>query len=96
MAITHAGAAPADRLLDTWHSLDGGDHANQHYAVDHRGGGRDRRCQRNPGCPVTGSPACAPGNPSRTATSPPFLRPTFISVIINSLEAISSTDRATA
>ena len=41
-------------------------------------------------------PRLCPRNPSRTATSPPFLRRTFISVIINSLEAISSTDRATA
>ena len=36
-----------------------------------------------------------PGNPSRTAMSPRFQRLTFTSVIINSLEATLSVDRAT-
>ena len=50
------------------------------------------------GSPLPGhwQPLLCPRNPSRTDMSPRFLRPTFISVIINSLEAISSTDRATA
>ena len=50
------------------------------------------------GTPVARSLA-APPVPQESLPNryePPFLRPTSISVIINSLEAISSTDRATA
>ena len=50
------------------------------------------------GTPVARSLA-APPVPQESLPNryePPFLRRTFISVIINSLEAISSTDRATA
>ena len=95
MAITQVGAAPAHRLLILGiHRME----AIMRTSITRLIIAAAVATLVASGTPLAGhwQPRLCPRNPSRTATSPPFLRPTFISVIINSLEAISSTDRATA
>ena len=96
MAITQVGAAPAHRLLILGiHRME----AIMRTSITRLIIAAAVATVVASGTPVARSLAAPPvprASPSRTATWPPFLRPTFISVIINSLEAISSTDRATA